>query len=119
MRHDRPAARGRGGVRADRLDPEPSRGRHLKRHIPSDDLEGLPHLGRDVVADLRRVGDVVEVAAAGVGHRLEEPLVEVVADTERRRGHAPGAQRGGMRRQLVRVGDADVGEAVGEEQARG
>ena len=49
----------------------------------------LADLGRNRVADLRRVGDVIEMAAAGVGQLLEEPLVEVVADPERRRRDAP------------------------------
>ena len=62
-------------------------------------------------------GDEVEVAAAGGRHRLEEHLVEVLADPERRRGDAPGAQLPGVPGELVAVGDPHVGEAVGEEEA--
>ena len=65
----------------------------------------------------RGVGDVVEVAATGLGHALEEHLVEVIADSERRRGDAARPELGGMAGQLVTVGDAAVGEPVGEEQA--
>ena len=66
--------------------------------VAGDDLERLADLGRDRVADLRRVRDVVEVAAAGVGQVLEEALVEVVADPERRGRDAAGAQLRGVAR---------------------
>ena len=88
-------------VRADGLDRDPLPRQDLELGVASDDLERLADLARDVVADLRRVGDVVEVAATGVGHRLEQRLVEVVADAEGRRRHAAGAQlrrRGGRAR---------------------
>ena len=117
MRDERPVARARDAVRTDRLDPDVVAGGELEVDVAGHDLERLAHLGRDRVADLRRVGDVVEVAAAGVGELLEEPLVEVVADPEGRGRDATGAQLGGMVRQLLEVGDADVREAVGEEQA--
>ena len=85
--------------------------------VARDDLERLAHLGRDRVADLRRVGDVVEVAATRVGERLEQVLVEVVADAEGRRRDAAGTELGGMVAELVRVGDPDIGQAVGQQQA--
>ena len=50
--------------------------------------------------------DVVEVAASGIGHRLEQRLVEVVADAERRGRDTPGTELGGVMGQLVLVGDA-------------
>ena len=64
--------------------------------VAGHDLERLADLGRDGVADLRGVRDVVEVAAAGVGELLEEPLVEVVADAERRGRDAACPQFGGV-----------------------
>ncbi len=88
----------------------------LEADVPGDDLERLADLARDVVADAGRVRDVVEVAAAGVGHRLEQDLVEVLADTERRGAHAAGAQLGGVAGELVAVGDPLVGESIGQEQ---
>ena len=89
----------------------------LERDVAGHDLQRLADLAGDVVADLGGRLDVVEVAAAGRGHRLQEHLVEVVADAEGGGGHAPRAQLAGVARQLVAVGDALVGEAVREQQA--
>jgi hypothetical protein len=83
----------------------------------SGHLERLSHLAGDVVADLGAVGDVVEVPAAGVGHGLEEGLVEVVADPERGRRHASLAQHGHVAGQLIGIGDAPVCQAVGQQEA--
>ena len=80
------------------------------------DLERLTDFGRDGVADLRRVGDVVEMAAAGVGELLQEPLIEVIADAERRCRDPSRPQFGGMGREHGRVGLADVGQTVRQEQ---
>ena len=85
------------------LDVDPLPREQLELGVAGDDLQRLADLARDVVADLGGVGDVVEVAAAGVGHGLQERLVEVVADPERRGRHAPGAQLPGMARKLLRV----------------
>ena len=94
-----------GRERAERLDLDALGRADLEADVAGDDLERLADLARDVVADAGRVGDVVEVAAAGVGHRLEEDLVEVLADPERRRAHAAGAQLAGVAGELVAVGD--------------
>ena len=110
------AVRGRP-VRADRLDPDVLSGGHLDGDVAGHDLERLADLGRDRIGDLRGVGDVVEMATAGIGKGLQQALVEVVADAEGRGRHAAGAQLGGVTGQLVRVGDPDVGKAVGQEQA--
>ena len=62
------------------------------------------------------VADEVEVAAAGVGHALEQRLVEVGADAEGARGDAAVAQLAREPLELRVVDDPDVGEAVGEQQ---
>ena len=118
MRDDRPAASTRHGVRADGLDPDARRRAVTSSATSRATISSVsPTSRRDGVADLGRVGDVVEVAAAGVGEVLEEPLVEVVADPERRGRHAPGPERGRVGGELAGVGDADVGEAVRQQQA--
>ena len=88
----------------------------LEDDLAGHDLEGLPHLGRDVVAHLVDVAGEVEVAAAVVGHRLEQRLVEVDADPERAGRHPAPPEVEGEAAELLAVGDADVGEAVGEQQ---
>jgi hypothetical protein len=45
-----------------------------------------------VVADRRCVADEVEVVASRVGHPLEQDLVEVRGDPERRRRNPPRAR---------------------------
>ena len=107
----------RGLVRADRLDPDVVAGRDFERHAARHDLQRLADFGRDGIADLRGVRDVVEVSAAGVGELLEEPLIEVVADAERRCRDASRPQFGGVRGEHGRVGLADIGKTVCQEQA--
>jgi hypothetical protein len=99
-------------VRADRLDRDALSRQDLELGVAGDNLDRLANLARDVVADLRGVGDLVEVAATRVGHRLVEHLVEVVADTEGRGRHPPGAQLAGVTGDLARIGDALVCEAI-------
>ena len=70
-----------------------SRAVTLDRDVAGHDLERLAHLRGDGVADLRRVGDVVEVAAAGIGEVWQQSLVEVVADAERRGRDATRPER--------------------------
>ena len=69
-----------------------------------------------MVAHLGHVADEVEVPAPRIGHALEQALVEVGPHAERARGHAAPAQVVGEPGELVVIGDADVGEAVGEQQ---
>ena len=76
----------------DGLDIDAFAGEDLEGDVAGDDLERLPHLARDGVADLGRVRDVVEVAAAGVGEFGEQLLVEVRADPERGRRDATGLE---------------------------
>ena len=90
--------------------------RDLQRDVARDHVERLADLAGDVVGDRPRVGDVVEVAAAGSGHGLEQHLVEVGAHAKGRRLHAARAELGGVLGQLVAIGDADVGQAVGQQQ---
>ena len=80
----------------DGLDIDALAGEDLQRDVAGDDLEGLPHFARDGVADLGRIRDVVEVAAAGIGELGEEGLIEVRADPERGRGHAAGLELRGV-----------------------
>jgi hypothetical protein len=104
-------------VGADRLDPDVVAGRDLQRDVAGDDLERLADLRGDRVADLGRIGDVVEVAAAGVGDGLEQVLVEIVARPRRSTSTRRGPELGGVVRQLVGVGDPDVREPVGQQEA--
>ena len=101
----------------DGLDIDAFAGEDFEGDVARDDLEGLPHLARDGVADLGRVRDVVEVAAAGIGELGEQVLIEVGADAERGRRDAAGLEFGGVAGELGRVLDADVGEAVRQQQA--
>ena len=101
----------------DGLDIDALAGKDLERDVAGDDLEGLPHLARDGVPDLGRVRDVVEVAAAGIGEFGEERLIEVLPDTERGRRDATSLELGRVTGQFAGVLDADVGEAVGQQQA--
>ena len=57
------------------------------------------------------------MAAAGVGHRLEQGLVEIGAEPEGRRRNSAITQLGCMADELVVVGNPDVRQAVGQEQA--
>ena len=98
------------------VDPDPVRDDELEHDLAGDDLQRLPHLARDVVAHLRHVADEVEVAAAGVGHALEQGLVEVGADAERAGRDAPVAELVREPLELGVVDDPDVREAVGEQQ---
>ena len=102
--------------RRERVDADGVGQAQLEDHLAGDDLQGLAHLGGDVVPHLGHVTGVVEVAAAVVGHGLEQRLVEVRPDAERAGGHAPSAEVVGEPGELRRVGHAAVGEAVGEEQ---
>lgn len=63
----------------------------LAGRAPGDDLERLADLAGDEVDDLAGRLDQVEVAAARVGHGLQDVLVEVGPDGEGRGGHAPRA----------------------------
>ena len=102
--------------RGQRVDPDGLGQRQLEHDLAGDDLEGLPHLARDVVPHLGHVADEVEVAAAGVGHALEQ----APRRSRSRRRTCSSRRRGdaGRRRadELVVIGDADVREAVGEQQ---
>ncbi len=95
--------------------------RQAQRHRRAlrDDRQQLAQLAPEEVGDLPRVLDEVEVAAPGLGQAAEQPLVEIGADAERARRHAAPPQLGRVAGQLARVGDADVGEAVGQQQAAG
>ena len=102
--------------RRQRLDSDGLGQDELQDHLAGDDLEGLPHLARDVVPHLDHVADEVEVAAAGIRHALEQGLVEVRADPERAGRDPPAPQVVGPPDELVAIRDPDVGEAVGQEQ---
>ena len=115
-RHECPVPVDGGLVRADRFDPDVVAGRDFERHVARHELQRLTDFGRDGIADLRRVGDVVEVSAAGIRELLEEPLIEVVADAERRCRDPSCPQFGGMRGEHGRVGLADIGKTVCQEE---
>ncbi len=106
-----------GRVRRQGLDLDAVRRDDLEGDPASDDIERLPDLARDVVADARRVGDEVEVTATGRRHRLEQDLVEVLPDAERRRADPAGPELAGVPGELVAVGHPDVGQPVGQEEA--
>ena len=78
----------------------------------------LADLARDEVGDLLGPLDGVEVAAAGVGHALEEGVREVLPHPERARADAPGPQLAGVTGQLSRIGDPLVRQAVGQPAGR-
>jgi hypothetical protein len=86
-------------------------GSDLDAHVLGREAgEPLELLGEDGRRRVRRLG-VVGVAAACVGHLREQVLVEVGAEADR--GGADPRLARGLRDsdELVRVGDADVGEA--------
>ena len=85
--------------------------------VAGGDGERLAHLAADELGDLRGALDEVEVAAAGLGEPREEHLVEVGADAEGRGGDAAAAHGRHARDDLVVVGEAGVGEAVGQQEA--
>jgi hypothetical protein len=91
-RHARPTAARLEREWAERLDDDRLGRDDVERHLARDNIKGLADLTGDVVGDRRGVGDVVEVAAAGGGHLLQQVLVEVGANAEGGRAHATSAQ---------------------------
>ena len=110
---------GHGAVRvlvqdADELD------RRLRADLGADVLRDQPGQIVELLGEdrRRRVGGlgVVAVAAARVGHRRQQILVEAVAEADRGRADPVAAGAGGEPDERGRVGDPDVGEAVGEQE---
>lgn len=89
----------------------------LDGHLAGDGVEQLAELAGHVVGDLLRALDEVEMATAGIGDGGQERLVEVGPDAEGARADARGAQVGRKGGQRRRIGDAVVGQAIGQEQA--
>jgi hypothetical protein len=89
----------------------------LDRDVLRDQAhEVLELLGEDPRRGLGR-RRVVRVAAAGVGHPQQQLLVEVVAEPDRGRADVLGGGGAlGHLHERAAVGDADVGQAVGEQQ---
>ena len=89
----------------------------LDRHVLRDERHQPLELAREDRGSRVRRGRVVRVPAAGVGHRGEQVLVEVLAEPDRRR--ADVRRLGPLARhphERAGVGDADVRQAVGEQQ---
>jgi hypothetical protein len=57
------------------------------------------------------------VSAAGAGHAFEHDLVEVLAESDRRRRDPARPQFPGVPGELGAIGDAVIRQAVAEEQA--
>jgi hypothetical protein len=84
---------------------------HLARHH----IEQLAELAGDVVGNLLRLLDEVEVPAARMADAVSRAR-RSRRDAEGRRTDAGRPQVGGEGGQRGRIGDADVGQPIGQQQ---
>ena len=77
-------------------------------------LKVRPKFAREQVGNLFSTLDEVEVPGARVRHLLEQSLVEISADAERRRDHPTPAQFSRVSDDLLMIGDAMIGQPIEE-----
>ena len=104
-----------GWESVEEVGPQSARQGNLETWMQGGEFGQSADLLREDRRELVRPLDVVEVAAASLGHARQQHLVE--ADSHSHRGSRDAAcpQLGGVSRQRVDVGDALVRLAIGEE----
>ena len=101
--------------RGDKLGVDAWREDERDRQTGRRDTEQLLQFVGEEGAQPLRVGDILEVAAARLRHRAEQPLVEVLPHADRGRGDAAPPQLSRVPRQLPWIENPDVGQSIGEQ----